>query len=65
MVMECFECVLYGCLQKGEYEITEWLSRGSLKILSQLLQVRVCQHFVLFNLCEVLETNWVSTVTST
>lgn len=30
---------LYKLIQKGEYEIPEWLSPGSAKILSQLLQV--------------------------
>lgn len=30
---------LYKLIQKGEYEVPEWLSPGSAKILSQLLQV--------------------------
>ncbi|KAJ7392914.1 hypothetical protein OS493_008154 [Desmophyllum pertusum] len=32
-------CKLYKLIQKGEYEVPDWLSPGSAKLLSQLLQV--------------------------
>lgn len=47
-MVACFNrVILWLFLQSGEYEIPEWLSPGSVGMISQLLQVSVSRVFLI------------------